>query len=90
MISRITYPSRHVVRIQPKTSRWNVHLIRHKKKMTYILDESFAITIATVSEHSFDVQKDEAVTFDMREEGHAEVEVSSLDSYMITQNVCTI
>ena len=75
MMSRIT-PSRHTIRIQPKTSRWNVHFIRHKKKMTYLVDESFAITIATVSEHSFDAEIDEPVTFDMRKEGHAEVEVS--------------
>lgn len=76
MMSRITSPSRHTIRIQPKTSRWNVHFIRHKKKMTYLVDESFAITIATVSEHSFDAEIDEPVTFDMRKEGHAEVEVS--------------
>ena len=75
MISRITFLPRHMIRIQPKTSRWNVHFIRHKKKMTYIVDESFAVTIATVSEHSFDSEKDEPVNFDLRDKGHTEVEV---------------
>ena len=75
-MGRISFPSRHMVHIQPKTSRWNIHLIRHKRKRTYILDETFAVTIATVSEHSFDAEKDKAVDFDMRQEGHAEVEVS--------------
>ena len=39
----------------------------------------FAVTVATVSEHSFDAKDDEAVEFDMRMEAnktHAEVEVS--------------
>ena len=39
----------------------------------------FAVTVATVSEHSFDAKNDEAVEFDMRmeaKETHAEVEVS--------------
>ena len=79
-VSRIAFPSRHRVRFQPRTSRWNVNLIRHKQKTTYIMDGGgFAVTVATVSEHSFDAKNDEAVEFDMRMEAkktHAEVEVS--------------
>ena len=75
-MGRISFPSRHMVRIQPKTSRWNIHLIRHKRKRTYIVDEIFAVTIATVSEHSFNARNEETVEFDMRQEGHTEVEVS--------------
>ena len=78
MVGRIAFPSRHRVRVQPKTSRWSVHLIRHKQKTTYIMDGEFAVTVATLSEHSFDAAKDEVVEFDMRmeaKETHAEVEV---------------
>lgn len=78
MLGRISFPSRHIVRIQPKTSRWNVHLIRHKKTLTYLVDDKFAINIADVSEHSFDVKTGESAEFDMRMETkavHAEVEV---------------
>ena len=80
VVGRIAFPSRHRVRFQPKTSRWNVHLIRHKRKTTYIMDEGFAVTVATVSEHLFDVKPDEAVEFDLRmdtKETHAEVEVAN-------------
>ena len=79
MVSRIAFPSRHRVRFQPKTSRWSVHFIRHKRKTTYVMDGGFAVTVATVAEHSFDVRTDEAVEFDMRMEAnetHVEVEVS--------------
>ena len=88
MMGRISFPSRHVVRIQPNTSRWNIRLIRHKRKRTYIVDEIFAITIATVSEHSFNAEKDEAVEFDMRKDGHAEVEVSLSTVCMCVHSVC--
>ena len=80
MVGRIAFPSRHRVRFQPRASQWSVHLIRHKRKTTYIMDGGgFAVTVATVSEHSFDAKKDEAVEFDMRmeaKETHTEVEVS--------------
>ena len=80
MVGRMAFPSRHRVRFQPRSSRWSVHLIRHKQKTTYIMDgRGFAVTVATVSEHSFDGKEDEAVEFDMRMEAnrtHAEVEVS--------------
>ena len=79
MMGRIQFLPRHKVRIQPRTSRWSVHLIRHKLKKTYLVDDKFAITVADVSEHSFDARRDEAVEFDMRveaKESHAEVEVS--------------
>ena len=79
MVSRIAFLSRHRVRFQPKTSRWSVHFIRHKQKTTYVMDGGFAVTLATVAEHSFDARTDEAVEFDMRMEAnetHAEVEVS--------------
>ena len=78
-MSRIVFPSRHKVRFQPRTSQWNVHLIRHKQKTTYVMDEGFAVSVATVAEHSFDVRTDEAVEFDMQmeaKETHAEVQVS--------------
>ena len=80
MVGRMAFPSRHRVRFQPRSSRWSVQLIRHKQKTTYIMDGGgFAVTVATVSEHSFDAKNDEAVEFDMRmeaKETHAEVEVS--------------
>ena len=80
MLGKISFPSRHKVKIHPKTYRWNIHLIRHKKKLTYPLDDKFAFTIADVSEHTFDVKSaEESVEFDMRMETkatHAEVEVS--------------
>ena len=79
VVSRIVFPSRHKVRFQPRTSLWNAHLIRHKQNRTYVMDEGFAVTVATVAEHSFDARTDEAVEFDMRmeaKETHAEVQVS--------------
>jgi hypothetical protein len=82
MVGRMAFPSRHRVRFQPRSSRWSVHLIRHKQKTTYIMDGGgFAVTVATVSEHSFDAKNDEAVEFDMRmeaKETHAEVELHNL------------
>lgn len=85
MVGKISFLPRHKVEIQPKTSRWNVHLIRHKKKLTYPLDDKFALTIAEVSDHIFDVKSaSDSEEFDMRMETkatHAEVEVS-------TQNGC--
>jgi hypothetical protein len=82
MVGRIAFPSRHRVRFQPRASQWSVHLIRHKRKTTYIMDGGgFAVTVATVSEHSFDATKDEAVEFDMRmeaKETHTEVELHNL------------
>ena len=81
MLGKISFPSRDKVRIHPKTSRWNIHLIRHKKKLTYPLDDKFALTITDVSEHTFNVKTArESELFDMRMETkatHAEVEVST-------------
>ena len=80
MLGTISFPSCHKVKIQPKTSRWSIHHIRHKKMLTYPLDNKFALTIADVYEHPFDVKTArESVEFDMRMETkatHAEVEVS--------------
>ena len=87
MVGRISFLPHHKVRIQPKTSRWSVHLIRHKKKTTYVVDDKYAVTVADVSEHSFDVRGNEAVEFDLRKEGHAEVEVSCKERYM---NACAV
>lgn len=76
MVGRISFPSRNKARIQPKTARWNIHLIRHKKKLTYMLDDSFAVTVSDISEHKFDVHEGEGVDFDMRMANtHVEIEV---------------
>ena len=81
MLGKISFLPRHKVRIHPKTSRWNIHFIRHKKKLTYPLNDKFALTIADVSEHTFNVKTaEESEEFDMRMETkatHAEVEVST-------------
>ena len=82
MVGRISFPSRNKARIQPKKARWNIHLIRHKKKLTYMLDDSFAVTISDISELSFDVRKGEGVEFDMRMDNtHVEVEVYNIIIY---------
>jgi hypothetical protein len=82
MVARIAFPSRYKVCFLLRTSRWRVHLIRHKQKTTYIMDDGgFAVTVATVSEHSFDGKKDRDVEFDMRMEAnktHTEVELHNL------------
>ena len=83
-MGRIVFLPRNKVRIQPKTERWNVHLIRHKKKIAYLLEESYAITISDVSEHLFDVKKGEGVEFDMRmEANNTHVEVEVREQYML-------
>ena len=87
MLGKISFPSRHKVKIQPKTFRWNIHLIRHKKKLMYPLDDKFALAIADVSEHTFDVKTArESEVFDMRMETkatHAEVEVSKQNGIVV-------
>ena len=80
MLGKISFLSRNKVMIHPKKFHWKVNLIQHKKRLTYLLDDKFALTIADVSEHTFDVKSARgSEVFDMRMETkatHAEVEVS--------------
>ena len=77
IIGNISFPSQGKAWIQPKTTHWKIHLIRHKKKLTYILDDSFAITISDISEHRFNEEKGEYVEFDMTmDKAHVEMEVT--------------
>ena len=80
LMGKISFPSRHMVRIQPKTAHWNVHIIRHKKKFTSMIDDSFAFNVAEISEHNFDNRNEEEfVEFDMMTRNvHMEVEVGLL------------
>ena len=78
-MEKISFPSRHKVRFQPNTDRWNIHLIRHKKKNTYPMKSKYAITITDLSEHTFNAEMGEWAEFDMQskpEHVHTEVEVS--------------
>ena len=87
ILGKISFLSRNKVKIHPRTSRWNIKLIRHKKKLTYPLDDKFALTIADVSEHTFNVKTPRGTeVFDMRMETkatHAEVEVSTQNAIVV-------
>ena len=59
-----------------RTDDWNIHLIRHKKKKTYMIDTRHAVTIASVTEHKFNCKRGQRAWFNMNSRnGHAEVEV---------------
>ena len=76
MVGTLSFPARHLIHLQPKTARWNIHVVRYKKKTTYVLDDRFAATVCSMSEHRCDVEKGRVFELDLRTEQHTQVEVS--------------
>ena len=57
MVGTLSFPARHLVQFKPKMARWNIHVLRCKRKTTFQLDDRFATTVTSMSEHTFDVEK---------------------------------
>ena len=76
MVGTLSFPARHLVQFKPKMARWNVHVLRCKRKTTFLLDDRFAATVNCMSEHTFDVEKGQVIELDLKMEQHTEVEVS--------------
>ena len=73
MAGTLSFPSHYEVQIQPKMARWNIHVVRHKEKTSYVLDDTH---VCRMSEYTFDVDKEEVVKLDLRKEKNYSVEVS--------------
>ena len=76
MVGTLSFPARHLVQFKPKMARWNIHVLRCKRKTTFQLDDRFAATVNCMSEHTFDVEKGQVIELDLKMEQHTEVEVS--------------
>ena len=76
MAGTLSFSSHYEVQIQPKMARWNIHVVRHKEKTSYVLDDTHSATVCRMSEYTFDVDKEEVVKLDLRKEKKYSVEVS--------------
>lgn len=52
MVETIKFPSLELIEFVPHTEEWHVNLIRHKKKVSYVLDKKYLVVISSVTEHS--------------------------------------
>ena len=76
MVRTISFPTCNKVVFIARTGDWNVHLIRHKKKQTYMIDARHAVTIASLAEHKFNCKRGKKAWFDISSPSeHSEVEV---------------
>jgi hypothetical protein len=78
MVGTLSFPARHLVQFKPKMARWNIHVLRCKRKTTFLLDDRFAATVNCMSEHTFDVEKGQVIELDLKMEQHTEVELHNL------------
>ena len=76
MVGTLSFPARHLVQFKPKMARWNIHVLRCKRKTTFLLDDRFTATVNCMSEHTFDVEKGQVIELDLKMEQHTQVEVS--------------
>ena len=76
MVGTLSFPA-HNLKIRPKMARWNIHSARYKRKTTFLLDDRYAVTVTSMSEHTFDVEKGQAVVLDLGVGRHTQVEVSA-------------